>query len=222
MRIRKKPWARPELQECEYCIKEPDKLSGHWREAFSKDQMLCLELGCGKGGFISQLSSQRQDINFIAIDIKSEMAAYARRKIAAAFEQKNISPVENVKLVVYNIEQIESLFEKDDRIDRIYINFCNPWPRCKHKKRRLTYPRKLEKYKSFLDDNGEIWFKTDDDELFAESVEYFKETGFSIRYITEDLHASGFEENTVTEHEKMFSDMGIKIKFLIARKADRH
>lgn len=218
LRIRKKPWARPELDECEYCMKQPDTLSGKWRESFKKDQPLYVELGCGKGGFMAELSSSRQDINFIAIDIKSEMAAYARRKIAAAFEDKNIADIENVKLVVYNIEQIENIFSNDDHIDRIYINFCNPWPRCKHKKRRLTYPAKLLKYAGFLDEQGEIWFKTDDDELFAESLEYFKETGYEIKYLTDDLHQSGFEENIETEHEKMFSEMGIKIKFLIASK----
>ena len=102
-------------------------------------------------------------------------------------------------------------------MDRIYINFCNPWPRGKHKKRRLTFPKKLSVYKTFLTEQGEIWFKTDDDELFEESIEYFNETGYEIKYITRDLHESGFEENTVTEHEQMFSEMGIKIKFLIAR-----
>ncbi|MBQ1829545.1 MAG: tRNA (guanosine(46)-N7)-methyltransferase TrmB, partial [Ruminococcus sp.] len=85
------------------------------------------------------------------------------------------------------------------------------------KKRRLTYPRKLEMYKSFLSPDAEIRFKTDDDGLFEESVEYFNECGYEITYITRDLHRSGFEGNIMTEHEKMFSDEGKKIKFLIAK-----
>ncbi|MDD6826438.1 MAG: tRNA (guanosine(46)-N7)-methyltransferase TrmB [Oscillospiraceae bacterium] len=218
MRIRRKPWARPELEACDFCIKDLTEVKGKWRQQFKKDQPLHVELGCGKGGFVSQISVKNRDVNYIAIDIKSEMAAYARRKTVAAFEEAGIEKVDNVKLLVHNIEQIDEVFDRADSIDRIYINFCNPWPRGKHKKRRLTFPKKLERYKEFLCDTGEIWFKTDDDELFEESLEYFKETGFNLSYITYDLHQSGFEENVETEHERMFSDMGIKIKFLIASK----
>ena len=217
MRIRRKPWARPELEACDFCIKDLTEVKGKWRQQFKKDQPLHVELGCGKGGFVSQISVKNRDVNYIAIDIKSEMAAYARRKTVAAFEEAGIEKVDNVKLLVHNIEQIDEVFDRADSIDRIYINFCNPWPRGKHKKRRLTFPKKLMVYKTFLTEEGEIWFKTDDDELFEESVEYFNETGYEITYITRDLHESGFEENTETEHEKMFSDMGIKIKFLIAK-----
>ena len=217
MRIRRKPWARPELEACEFCVKNPAELKGKWKQSFAKEQPLHVELGCGKGGFISQVSAANQDINYVAIDIKSEMAAYARRKTVAEFEKAGIDKIENVKLLVHNVENISEVFDENDEADRIYINFCNPWPRGKHKKRRLTFPKKLMVYKSFLTEEGEIWFKTDDDELFEESVEYFNETGYEITYITRDLHESGFEENTETEHEKMFSDMGIKIKFLIAK-----
>jgi tRNA (guanine-N7-)-methyltransferase len=98
----------------------------------------------------------------------------------------------------------------------MFINFCNPWPRARHKKRRLTYPRKLEMYKTFLKKDAEIRFKTDDDELFEESVEYFEQSGYDIKFITRDLHAENFEDNIVTEHERMFTEEGKKIKFLIA------
>ena len=187
MRIRRKPWARPELEACDFCIKDLTEVKGKWRQQFKKDQPLHVELGCGKGGFVSQISVKNRDVNYIAIDIKSEMAAYARRKTVAAFEEAGIEKVDNVKLLVHNIEQIDEVFDRADSIDRIYINFCNPWPRGKHKKRRLTFPKKLERYKEFLCDTGEIWFKTDDDELFEESLEYFKETGFNLSYITYDL-----------------------------------
>ena len=218
LRIRRKPWARPELDACQFCIKDPEKIRGKWNENYKKKQPLHIELGCGKGGFIAQLSVRNQNINYIAIDIKSEMAAYARRKIVAAYEQAHTESIDNVRLIVHNIEQIEDIFDSEDSVERIYINFCNPWPRAKHKKRRLTFTKKLLKYKSFLSDDGQIWFKTDDDELFDESLEYFNEAGFEIRYITRDLHESGFEENIETEHEHMFSQEGIKIKFLIANK----
>lgn len=218
MRIRRKPWARPELEACDFCVKDLEAIRGKWNDSFVNKNPLHLELGCGKGGFIAQISALNQNINYVAIDIKSEMSAYARRKIVASFEEKGIEKIENVKLLVHNIENIHEVFSEEDRVERIYINFCNPWPRGKHKKRRLTYPKKLAEYRKFLCDTGEIWFKTDDDELFEESIEYFNESGYRIEYITRDLHNSGFEYNIETEHEKMFSDMGIKIKFLIAKK----
>lgn len=213
MRIRCKPWAKPELEACEFCINEPELLKGRWDSVFTKKSPLYLELGCGKGGFISQVASANPDVNFIAVDIKNEMLVLAKRKIEEAYNEKNLK-TENIKIFIKNIEQINDVFGDGDKIDRIYINFCNPWPKSKHKKRRLTHFRQLEKYKDFL--NGELWFKTDDDELFNESFEYFEQSGFSIKYKTYDLHNSDFKENTVTEHERMFMESGKKIKFLIA------
>ncbi len=213
MRIRCKPWAKPELEACEFCINEPESMKGRWDSVFTKKSPLYLELGCGKGGFISQVASANPDVNFIAVDIKNEMLVLAKRKIEEAYKEKNFK-TENIKIFIKNIEQINDVFGDGDKIDRIYINFCNPWPKSKHKKRRLTHFRQLEKYKDFL--NGELWFKTDDDELFNESFEYFEQSGFSIKYKTYDLHISDFKENTVTEHERMFMESGKKIKFLIA------
>ena len=115
-----------------------------------------------------------------------------------------------------------NIFDKNDGIERIYINFCNPWPRGKHHKKRLTHTRQLEKYKEFLKDGGKIYFKTDDDELFRDTLTYLKETGFETEKISYDLASENDfwngEENIETEHEKMFKEQGIKIKALIARK----
>ena len=109
------------------------------------------------------------------------------------------------------------VFDKNDMIERIYINFCNPWPRKKHNKRRLTHTRQLENYKQILVPSGQIYFKTDSDELFESTLEYLNEANFIINSQTYDLHNDNiFEKNIVTEHEKMFSDDGIKIKALIA------
>lgn len=215
MRIRCKPWAKPELEACEFCINEPETMKGKWRESFkNSDAPLYLELGCGKGGFISQAAPENTNINYIAVDIKNEMLVLAKRKLEEAYQEKNL-PMDNVKIFIKNIEQIDNVMDENDRIDRIYINFCNPWPKQKHKKRRLTHFRQLEKYRKFL--NGEIWFKTDDDQLFDESFEYFDQAGFKIKFKTRDLHSSEYaEQNYITEHEKMFTDEGKKIKFLIA------
>jgi len=217
MRIRCKPWARPELEASHFFISDPKSLRGHWAEEFGNGKPIWLELGCGKGGFASQAVVHWQDVNFVAVDIKNEMLVLAKRKIEEALKAHQLTD-EQVRVMIFNISHIEEAFAPEDRIDRIFINFCNPWPKGKHKKRRLTHPRQLVQYKPFL--KGEIWFKTDDDGLFEETLEYLEETGFEVTYLTRDLHASDFAENLVTEHEKMFSDEGKPIKFLIARPID--
>ena len=215
MRLRKKPWARPELEACNFFITNPRENKGKWKQSFVNDNPIYLELGCGKGTFIAVHGSENEDINYIAIDIKDEVLVLAKRNIEKAYEDKN-KEINNLKLMAQEIALINDIFSEEDVVDRIYINFCNPWPKERHKKRRLTHTRQLENYKNFLAEDGEIYFKTDDDELFDESIEYFKESGFNIDYITYDLHKSDFVGNVRTEHENMFSEQGIKIKFLIA------
>ncbi|MBE6849430.1 MAG: tRNA (guanosine(46)-N7)-methyltransferase TrmB [Ruminococcus sp.] len=213
MRIRCKPWARPELEACPFFIPEPAANRGHWDTVFGNGKPIYLELGCGKGGFASQAVLHWTDVNFIAVDIKNEMLVLAKRKIEQALESAGRSH-EQVRVMIYNISNICNAFGEEDEIDRIFINFCNPWPKSKHKKRRLTHTRQLMQYRAFL--RGELWFKTDDDELFEESLEYFADAGYEIRYLTRDLHNSGFADNLVTEHEQMFTQEGKNIKFLIA------
>ncbi|MBQ1309873.1 MAG: tRNA (guanosine(46)-N7)-methyltransferase TrmB [Ruminococcus sp.] len=218
MRIRKKKWAEPELSVCDFFVKDPEAHAGNWRHAFKKEQPLVLEIGCGKGGFAGQYSLQNPDKNIIALDIKIDMLGVGRRTIVHLFEEAGKGDaIDNLLLVNYNVEQLDKIILPEDKIERLFINFCNPWPRPKHKKRRLTYYKKLEMYKRFLQPEAEIRFKTDDDELFEESLEYFAQSGYEILYLTRDLHASGFAENIETEHEKMFTEEGKKIKFLIAR-----
>ena len=139
----------------------------------------------------------------------------ARRNIVKIFGNEEIT---NLFLVEKNCEMIADTFSKEDNIERMYINFCNPWPKDKHKKRRLTFPKKLMMYRDFLPMDSEIRFKTDDDNLFEESLEYFKECGFMLKDVTYDLHSSNIDGGPMTEHEKMFSDQGIKIKYLTAVK----
>lgn len=214
MRIRHKPWAKPELEACHFYITNPLAQKGSWYKLFNDStKPLYVELGCGKGGFISQAAPAHPENNYIAMDIKNEMLVLAKRKIETAYEEKNMS-IDNVKVAIQNIERLDLAWDENDRADRIYINFCNPWPKKKHKKRRLTHTRQLLNYKKFL--KGELWFKTDDDELFEESLEYFSEAGYKIKFITRDLHSETDIENFITEHEQMFTAMGIKIKFLIA------
>ena len=219
MRIRFKPWARPELEASYFYEDIPENYIGKWKEKFKNpNQSLHVELGCGKGSFISELAFRNQEINYIAIDLVDAMLGLAKRKVEEKYNENNIK-VDNLMLVRYDIERINNIINVKDEVKRIYINFCNPWPKAKHKKKRLTHLRQLEHYKQFLKPGNEIYFKTDDDGLFNDSLKYFEEAGFEILSKTYDLHNEDILDgkNIVTEHEKMFSDEGIKIKSLIAK-----
>ncbi len=213
MRIRCKPWARPELEACPFFVPNPQENRGKWASVFPHQKPLRLELGCGKGGFLAQEAPANPDKNYIAIDIKNEMLVLAKRKLEAAYAAQNTSP-DNVRICIANIMYLLSCFSEADRVERIYINFCNPWSHNKHKKRRLTHPRQLAQYRTILD--GDIWFKTDDDALFTESIGYFQDTGYRIQTLTRDLHHAPELRYFETEHEHMFEEMGKTIKFLIA------
>lgn len=218
MRIRKKAWVEPELNACNFFIKQPSENIGKWQDAFKRKQPIHLELGCGKGSFIAKLASQNQNINYMAIDLISQMLGLAKRNIEEEYKAID-REVDNVLIMSHEIEIIQNMMNENDIVDRIYINFCNPWPKPRHNKKRLTHTRQLENYKKFLKDNGEIYFKTDDDNLFRASIKYFEEAGFKIEKITYDLHNEQIWNNNIeTEHEKMFTKQGIKIKALIARK----
>mgnify|MGYP004465233827 FL=1 len=219
MRIRFKPWARPELEASNFYIDNPEEYKGKWKELFNNNNPIYLELGCGKGNFISNLAVKHEDINFIAIDLVDAMLGLAKRNIESSYQMAN-KEINNVYITRYDIERIFNIFNKEDEISRIYINFCNPWPRGKHHKKRLTHIRQLEKYREFLKDDGEIYFKTDDDSLFSDSLSYFDKSGFEIIDKTFDLENElNFWENIMTEHEKMFMEQGIKIKALKAKKS---
>ena len=221
MRIRFKKWARPELEASEFYIDNPEEYKGKWQTLFENDNPIHLELGCGKGRFISQIAPKNMDRNYIAIDLVDAMLGLAKRKIEENYKELEKEP-KNIYITRYDIDRILNIFNENDKIDRIYINFCNPWPRGKHHKKRLTHTRQLEKYKKFLSDDGRIYFKTDDDNLFIDSLTYFKEAGFILGKVTYDLASEedfwNGEENIETEHEKMFKEQGIKIKALIAIK----
>ncbi len=217
MRIRFKKWARPELEASKFYIDNPEDYKGKWRELFKNPEApLHLELGCGKGTFMAKLATRDRNVNHIAIDVVDAMLGLAKRNIEAEFKENSME-IDNVYLTRFDIERILLIMDKKDSIDRIYINFCNPWPRGKHRKKRLTHTRQLEKYKKIISPNAEIYFKTDDDELFEASLTYFEESGFKIIKKTYDLHSENAPDNIITEHEKMFSEQGIKIKALIAK-----
>ena len=220
MRMRFKPYARPELLACDFHVHEPLTHGGHWHELYARpNQPWHLELGCGKGGFLAQIAPAHPDTNYLGIDITDKVLILAKRNIERLYATENRTP-DNVMIMSLDIERILNAFDETDRVQRIYINFCNPWnKKAGHKKHRLTYPRQLLLYRTFLEDGGEIYFKTDDDSLFEDSLRYFPAAGFEITWMTRDLHADEPAWNIRTEHEAMYTAEGIPTKALIARKA---
>lgn len=217
MRIRYKHYARPELAAWSQYIDKPEECAGKWKDVFKNDAApIYLELGCGKGTFIAKQALNNPDINYIGIDLKSEVLVVAKRNIEKLFSEGECFP-SNVVIMSQDIEKISRIFNDKDVIDRIYINFCNPWSKSGHAKHRLTHPRQLIQYRDFLKENSEIWFKTDDSELYVDSLRYFEYSGFNITWSTENLHMSEPDWNIRTEHENMFAEQGIPIKACIAQ-----
>lgn len=209
MRLRYKPWALSEMRQDDKFFENPWELKGKWKEVFGNDRPIDLEIGCGKGDFVTKKAKRDADRNIIAIDLKNEVLVYALRKI-------NEAELTNVRLISMKAEEIEKLFDKDE-IDDIYINFANPWPKASHNKRRLTHPRFLNKYRDFQKDGSLLIFKTDAEELYIDSQEYFNESGYEILFKTDDLdpdHPSNIE----TEYESKFRSFGMPIYHILARK----
>lgn len=215
MRMRYKPWATRELDACPFFVRSPGQCLGKWHDLFARRQPVELELGCGKGLFLAALAPANPDVNYIGVDLKDTVLGPAKRILEAAYREAGRTP-DNVILTAMNIERIAEDMNHQDEVRRIYINFCNPWPKPKHHKRRLTHPRQLESYKKILSPGGEIVFKTDDDALFADTLGYLAECGFEVTETTYDLHAENRPDDILTEHEIFFLEKGIKIKQLKA------
>lgn len=223
MRLRRKPWVNAALEEYSdiVVVKEipygialpPDckqekrerheHRKGHWHEIFGRRAPLYVELGTGKGRFISELAEENPDVNFIGIEAQQDVLFYAAQKV----KEKGLT---NVRLLVFDINHILDIFAPGE-IDRLYINFCDPWPKARHAKRRLTHTNFLEKYRILLPAGGEIFFKTDNRSLFDFSLEQFEACKLEVRNVTFDLHNSGYQGNVMTEYEKKFSGMGVPI-----------
>ncbi len=170
------------------------------RAVFGNSKSLHLEIGCGKGGFISQIAEINPDINYIAFEKNLDVLVLAMEKV----KEKNLK---NVKFVAGDAQCLGQL-EEQKSIDRIYINFCDPWPKWGHRKRRLTYEQYLAMYQRIVSDKGEIHFKTDNAPLFEFSLNSFSDFGMKLKNITLNLHRSGFSGNVMTEYEKLFSEKG--------------
>ncbi|MEA4912686.1 MAG: tRNA (guanosine(46)-N7)-methyltransferase TrmB [Oscillospiraceae bacterium] len=222
MRMRRKPWARPELEACPFYIAYADttKHRGRWRALFKKDAPLWLELGCGKGVSTARLVADSPTRNFVAVDIKSEVLVLAKRNIEAAFSARGEAPG-NVLVTSFDVERIADVFSRDDRVAGIYINFCNPWPKPRHHKRRLTHTRQLRSYAGILVPGGRIFFKTDDAGFYRDTLGYLKEAGYAVDEATDDYYAAGVPQDAaLSEHERMFLDEGKHICFIAATRGN--
>lgn len=204
MRRRKRPGAKERLLSYDYWIcTQPQQFKGSWTDYFHNHNPIHVELGTGRGQFITTLAEKHPHINYIGIEIKEEVLLRAVEKA----DEKKLS---NIVFLWYDIKDIEDIFGEQE-LSRIYINFCDPWPKKRWAKRRLTYRNFLEKYKLFLQEKGEIHFKTDNEKLFVFSLNEFSYCDFKLKHITFDLHQEDTIQNVTTEYEDKFTAMGMRI-----------
>ena len=201
MRVRNRKGAT-ELLEAhpQYVILNPADAKGRWQEIFGNGHPIHVEVGSGKGAFVSGMAKANPEINYIGIDIQKSILSYALDKVLA-------TDVPNIKLLWVDGSDLTDYFEEDE-IDRLYLNFSDPWPKKRHEKRRLTYQSFLSTYQQILPENGEIHFKTDNRGLFEYSLVSFSQYGMKLKGVWLDLHASDFEDNVLTEYEQKFANKG--------------
>lgn len=212
MRLRGRKGIRENLEQQEdLVVLDPRQYKGKWASLFGNDKPIHVEFGMGKGQFISQMSYKHQDVNFIGVDMYDELIRRASEKGRNAWAGEGVETPPNLKLALMNIENVEDVFEPGE-IERIYLNFSDPWPKTKHGRRRLTHPRFLDKYSVILNERGQIHFKTDSVSLFEFSLNSFADYGLQMTNISLDLHRDGLnEEFVMTEYETKFVGQGVKI-----------
>jgi tRNA (guanine-N7-)-methyltransferase len=204
MRLRHKPWADDKLMAYpQYVVQQPEQWKGKWGEAFDKEQPLHIEVGTGKGQFITGMAKANPHINYLGIEMQTSVIVSALDKIIE-------SELPNVKLLCVDGSKLSEFFTKGD-VNRVYLNFSDPWPKNRHEKRRLTYKAFLKLYEDIMVDKGEIHFKTDNQGLFEYSLMSFSHYGLLLNFVSMDLHHSEYEGNIMTEYEEKFSAKGQRI-----------
>ena len=202
MRMRKKPNLIPRMERCaQVLIKNPEEYIGRWGSIINSEKVF-LELGCGKGKFTAETALTIPDALLVAVErVPDAMIIGMERAVNEG--------IENVRFIDMDVAKIMDVFSENE-VDRIYINFCDPWPKKRNAKRRLTSPLFLQLYKKVLKPDGEIHFKTDNLPLFEYSLETFASCGFELSQITNDLHKDGIC-GIMTDYEKKFYEQGLKI-----------
>ena len=212
MRLKNVPGARDVIAESSLVVHEPEKQKGNWQQVFGNDHPVHIEIGMGKGRFICEMAKTHPDINYIGIEKYSSV-------LLRAIQKMEEEPLPNLLFIRMDAENIDEVFGLDE-VDRIYLNFSDPWPKDRHAKRRLPSKEFLARYDRFLKRDGVLEFKTDNRGLFDFAVEELEPAGWKAEIITYDLHndASLMEGNVMTEYEEKFSAMGNPIcKYVIYR-----
>lgn len=208
MRMRKKPNLIPRMERCgRVLIKNPEAHRGKWRDLMPQAEEVYLELGCGKGRFTAETAAQNPQALYIAVERVPDAMVIAMERVCA-------QELSNVFFIDGDVAKLQEFFAPGE-IDRIYINFCDPWPSNRHAKRRLTHPDFLMRYRQVLDVTGEIHFKTDNRDLFEWSLFQFPRAGFQLSQVTRNLHANGIC-GVMTDYEEKFHNLGTPINRCVA------
>ena len=208
MRMRKKPNLVPRMERCaRVLIPDPEARRGRWRELMPQAESLWLELGCGKGRFTAEMAEQNPQTLYLAVERVPDAMVIAMERVCAR-------ELGNAFFVDGDAARLP-LFFAPGEVDRIFINFCDPWPGNRHAKRRLTHPDFLLRYRQVLAPGGEIHFKTDNRELFEWSLFQFPRAGFTLSQVTRDLHAGGVC-GVMTDYEEKFHSLGTPITRCVA------
>ena len=203
MRMRKRNNLVPRLEACTAVwIRDPEARRGSWRALLPGARELRLEIGCGKGKFTVESAAAEPEVLFVAVERVKEALVLAMEKALAM-------GLKNVFFLSEDAAELERFFAPGEA-DLIYLNFCDPWPRSKNAKRRLTYHTFLEKYSRVLRPGGELHFKTDNEKLFAWSLEEFARCGLTVKNVTDDLHKDGVV-GIMTGYEEKFYALGTPI-----------
>ena len=217
MRLRNIPGAQDAILESPYVVQEPQTKKGHWAEVFEKKQPLHIEVGMGKGRFLMDLARLHPEINYIGIEMYDSVLLRALQK-REELEQEGVV-YSNLYFMRVDARLLPEIFAQGE-VDKIYLNFSDPWPKARHAKRRLTSREFLARYDQILVPDGKVEFKTDNKELFEFSLEEVKETKWNLDAFTFDLHHNEemVKGNVMTEYEEKFSSMGNHIcKMVISR-----
>ena len=212
MRLKNVPGARDVIAESSLVVHEPEKQKGNWQQVFANDHPVHIEIGMGKGRFICEMAKTHPDINYIGIEKYSSV-------LLRAIQKMEEEPLPNLLFIRMDAENIDEVFGLDE-VDRIYLNFSDPWPKDRHAKRRLPSKEFLARYDRFLKKDGVLEFKTDNRGLFDFAVEELPQAGWKLVKITYDLHHDEemMQGNVMTEYEQKFSSMGNPIyKYIINR-----
>jgi tRNA (guanine-N7-)-methyltransferase len=212
MRLRNVRGSRETIAADTCVLHDPEEQmaqKGHWRELFGNDNPIHIEVGMGKGQFIMTLAAQNPDINYIGIEKYSSV-------LVRALEKYHNYGGSNIFFLRMDAEDIVDIFDKDE-VDRIYLNFSDPWPKDRHAKRRLTSKEYWSRYNQILRPDGQVIFKTDNRDLFDFSLEQVEEAGWHLVNVTFDLHHSEYVVgNVMTEYEERFTAKGNPICRLVA------